>query len=538
MSPEIEMAQDQTPNVTRKKPGYWQNTDNVRQELEQAMAAFGHFPLQRELKEMGLSALSSAITRTGGTHHWREQLGQDTRERIVWSLRTNTDEQNMQLGIANVRALFLERFPLFQERFHFAQDGTIETAQRAEAEEFIRSNLIKAEDFSHSIGGSPRQRKVAPYFEGSHAVALQKTFEGWGLSISRDIIGSKVTRNRRGVVWSYPNSSEDENMRLAIANVQGLFLESFPEFEEIFQRNEDGKISEDDLTRAKEYISERIGTQENFVRVIGASCLRTPHFKRSHYAALEIVFREWGLQFDNRVNGGKDAYEYVDADGETWVVSGYIKRYGMSDNPNSSYFKDIPAIRVIGRKGKMVSAFKKSSLLEKVEAILKRPQIDKETKTYIDDEGNIWCTVERLAKRSGLSHQTVSRRVEGIRFLEGRDITNHPVILYSETEFRQRVQDFLGVPQVDTKTGLYKDENGEVWATRRYLMEKYDIGNYDFFAALSRRIEGRSKDGQERILFSERELIEYFAPSEVDLSISPKQANEQLAKLLESGGGK
>lgn len=101
MSHEQEMAPNQAPKVsTAPKPrGYWQNADNIRRGLEETVAAFGHFPLQRELKEIGLSSLSDAIAKTGGANHWREQLGQAVRRRPkgYWKKEENVERELRQL---------------------------------------------------------------------------------------------------------------------------------------------------------------------------------------------------------------------------------------------------------------------------------------------------------------------------------------------------------------------------------------------------------------------------------------------------------
>lgn len=58
---------------------YWQDFDNVRKEVETAMDLLGHFPSQKDLRELGCTSVARAISKYhGGFKKVREMMGQKT----------------------------------------------------------------------------------------------------------------------------------------------------------------------------------------------------------------------------------------------------------------------------------------------------------------------------------------------------------------------------------------------------------------------------------------------------------------------------
>ncbi|MBX4196182.1 hypothetical protein KW805_01180 [Candidatus Pacearchaeota archaeon] len=74
--------------MTERKPrGYWEDFKNVKEELKKVISKLGHFPVQRELSEVGNSSIIAALTKYhGGLNAGRERMGYDstTRSHGYW----------------------------------------------------------------------------------------------------------------------------------------------------------------------------------------------------------------------------------------------------------------------------------------------------------------------------------------------------------------------------------------------------------------------------------------------------------------------
>lgn len=107
-----------------------------------------------------------------------------------------------------------------------------------------------------------------------------------------------VLRDRRGVRWNLHAGTPEENEQLGIRSIQGLFLERFPEFLELFSFGEDGKISEEKQEEAKEFITRTIDTRKKFVDYFGNTPLqaKVPYFEGSYIKAIQKSFGPWGIQ--------------------------------------------------------------------------------------------------------------------------------------------------------------------------------------------------------------------------------------------------
>jgi len=119
-----------------------------------------------------------------------------------------------------------------------------------------------------------------------------------------------VLRDAQGRVrWKLPENTPEENEQLGIRNVQGLFLEQFPEFNDLFPRGEDGRITGDKKEEAKKFIMGKIGRSKNFTIHIGSPPLNkrsTPYFEGSYFTAIRKSFSLWGIEFEEpTISGAK-----------------------------------------------------------------------------------------------------------------------------------------------------------------------------------------------------------------------------------------
>lgn len=158
----------------------------------------GH-PNQQEIT--GLKPDSNTIQKVDASLVLR-----DSRGRVLWRLPGNTPEQNEQLGIENIQALFLGKFPEFSEMFPREKDGKITEDKREKARKFILDKISTKKDFYIIIGISATSRNTAFYFDGSYVVALQKSFGEWAINI--DQVGRKKV-----IGYWKPEKIEDEARR-------------------------------------------------------------------------------------------------------------------------------------------------------------------------------------------------------------------------------------------------------------------------------------------------------------------------------------
>ncbi|MBI2327225.1 hypothetical protein HYU92_02795 [Candidatus Curtissbacteria bacterium] len=233
--------------------------------------------------------------------------------RIRWHLPGNTLEENERLGIRNVQALFLEKFPDFNLQFLRDQDGKVDGNRVEQAREFILSHVFKNRQFYMSFGVACDKRSC-PYFEGSYLVVFKKSFAPWGIELPGNEIAKDTSPNgdkNRPIIlkdaigqvrWKFPDKTTEENEQIGIGNIQGLFLENFPEFNDLFPRDDDGQIKSNFQETAKEFIKEKIGNQIKFAQIIGGTPVQkgaVPYFQGSYITAIKKAFKPWGVQFNN-----------------------------------------------------------------------------------------------------------------------------------------------------------------------------------------------------------------------------------------------
>lgn len=131
----------------------------------------------------------------------------DVQGRIRWKLSGNTPEENEQLGIRNVQALFLEKFPEFKNIILISVKEGIDPSKKLKAEEFIIDQIGDTDKFIATCSNSALNRVAVPYFEGSYAKAVKKSFAPFGLdfryeerlkklfAVSQDTITMDFDRN-------------------------------------------------------------------------------------------------------------------------------------------------------------------------------------------------------------------------------------------------------------------------------------------------------------------------------------------------------
>ncbi|MDP3987594.1 MAG: hypothetical protein Q8P80_00415 [Candidatus Levybacteria bacterium] len=125
--------------------------------------------------------------------------------------------------------------------------------------------------------------------------------QGDFVKIGKPNIPSVLRDNKGRIRWKLKGNTDEQNGELAIRNIQGLFLEKFPEFDGMFPRQEDGKILENKREEARDFILESVGTYHKFISVIGFTAadskISVPYLEGSFKVAIRKSFISWGIKF-------------------------------------------------------------------------------------------------------------------------------------------------------------------------------------------------------------------------------------------------
>lgn len=420
--------------------------------------------------------------------------------RIKWRIVGNTLEQDEQLGINNIQALFLEKFPEFNEIFPRDENNLIQKDNCEEAKKFISERIGTDVKFRTALGLTRPHAGLAPYFKGRVSVILSKSFLVWGLEFKELPEVNKVTGkyiDERGQTWVTTNylrvnfglSGLDARRRLNdVAIIQGRGINRIPA---TFYNEEQA------LERLKGRIENKGFPQIN--------------------------------------SGG----EFIDIDGNVWVPADFFQRK-YSINPNILQDMDnFPVLRGRDRVGRITNLYNRAITIDRLNIRLEYrnlPMIDSESGTYTDENGDRWISLKHAIK-PGVGRNKLLKLLEGVTAIKGRDLRGKETLLYSETELSRVSDPFLQLPFVETETGVYRDSDGTVWAPVEFFQRKFRVAA----ETIKRRLEGlpslnaRSRGRFEVVLYPEplvQERITEFLAIRVS-SISPEEANEQLRRLLE-----
>lgn len=219
---------------------------------------------------------------------------------ICWQLDGATDEENLQLAAKNIQGLLLKNFPEFNQQFPRIENGMIEISKRKDARKFL---LEHQHDLSVLMGGAVTS---GDYFEGSYPVALYRSFLPWGIDLfDIDIhdISSIPRDSQNRILWHLPGRRQKTGRPsdIAVEILQTLFLDKYPDFEQLFSRNKNFEILEEQRSAALQYILSRCGSRLKFIETFGNSPLDqkcAPYFEGSFIIALMKSFSSWGLNFE------------------------------------------------------------------------------------------------------------------------------------------------------------------------------------------------------------------------------------------------
>lgn len=218
---------------------------------------------------------------------------EDEQKRLVWTKEGNTLEENKHLGIHNLQGIMLSKIP--EIRGALVQiDGQIvvSPSQRDQIKTVILEKCGGQTIFESVFGPSSLTRTIAPYFNGSYIHALTASLEAWGIQV---FLQDFSNRQR---LWAGKTEAE------CIANMQTIWLETYPEFTQLFPFQKDGFIKAEKRDEARIYILERMGRAVDFKAVFGSYSITqrsvVPYFDGSFITAVRKTFKNWGINFTTR----------------------------------------------------------------------------------------------------------------------------------------------------------------------------------------------------------------------------------------------
>ncbi len=351
-----------------------------------------------------------------------------------------------------------------------------------------------------------------------------------------------VLRDGRGrVVWKLSGNNPEQDEQLGITNIQGLFLEAFPNFESFLALNENGvlEVPIDKRGKAKQFILEKIGTIKRFGKTLGYSVRKRkiiPYFEGSHFVAIKKSFTLWGISFEE-LN--------LDFQEDFWIPANYIHtEFGLSSTIIETLVEGVSSKRGLGKNGRLTILYNKTELVEKVNDFLTVPSANKETGRLKDSDGNIWVSIHVLSDETGIDGKTLKQIIgDSASTIHGKGKNNKRTIFYKESEIKEKIDSFKSVPRVDNKVGIYTDENNVIWTSGNNLRKKLGLSVY-FYKILEKlpeipRIQARDSTNKLVILLDEEKAInalrkmDYVMKREGNSDISPEEANEELMRFLE-----
>lgn len=344
----------------------------------------------------------------------------------------------------------------------------------------------------------------------------------------------EVFRDKRGrVIWSLSGNTPEENEMIGIRNVQALFLEKFPEFDELFPRGEDGKVIEDKREEAKKFIEEKVGNQKKLLTIVSSSC-----FEGSTRLAIMKSFTPWGLKFEDIPQIDKKSGVYFDGRQE-WATLAYLKKLtGLAHVTVQQRIKEIQGIEGYNLANRITVLYPVKETLQKTKHLYQLPKTDPEAdSTFTDTEGVIWASFKYFVSKYGLPTSGNPHYLKGTSSIFGRNIIGRKSRLYNLKEASEKIESLLALPQVNKKSGIYVDEQGKSWVPVSFIFGR-NAGSR--FRRTKLRdvstIEGRDRIGRKVILYGKTEVEEIrkilSKTNGRDRSISTEEANKELLKLL------
>lgn len=216
---------------------------------------------------------------------------------------------------------------------------------------------------------------------------------------------------------------------------------------------------------------------------------------------------------------------YTDPQGQNWVTRNFLSStFGPSVPTLNKLLAEIPRIDGRGAQGMQTQLFKEheaeriliSHGYKKKEEVTivdsEFPRVSKKTKSYVDQDGNIWTTATNLSKRLGVTEPKLKSVLDKISSIQGINSVGRKSRLYSEKDAISKLGDYLKDLKI---TPLF----GDGWMTNNSLAGV--LGGEGISESIKRIADQYRKSNpewfQKRRVPVNRRIREVYSPQLVDI---------------------
>ena len=351
-----------------------------------------------------------------------------------------------------------------------------------------------------------------------------------GLGVEQQNVPAVLRTKGGRVRWTLPGNTEEQNAQLCIQNVQGIFSERFPEFNELFPRAEDGKIAEEKREEARMFILDKLDSTRKIQRAISTSVLhkKLPPIMHSLEGILNGAFEPWGIEPKTLPQVDTITGRFVDENGAVWASAyNLAKKLGISIAKLHDYLKGTQNIVGRGKSGEKVLLFDEVAISLKAQDLTQLPKTDEQRGDF-ETEQVKWVTRGYFSILFGLNEKTVGRLLRNATSIQGRNERGRKTLLFNLNDVQIVIQEFLSLPRVDPNSQKWTDSNSVSWTTLQYFHDNFGLSP-DTLKSFVREnrvkfVRGRDIIGKETILYSETDMVSILQKVVTLPQIDPKNS--------------
>ncbi len=359
----------------------------------------------------------------------------------------------------------------------------------------------------------------------------------------------RVKRQPNGrIIWRLTGNTPEEDEQLGISNIQGLFLESFPEFDNLYPRDENGKIAEEKKKDAMEYIINHLGSATKFAKYFRREVFKLPYFESSYAVAIKKSFLSWGLGFEISETGkGRTLSLTKQSQEMTWSLPGNSLEENEVIGIHNiqtlflSAFPEFNDLFPLGEDGKISENLREAArefIFEKIgnvddftAHISFAPQHKESTPyfggsihiaiaksfstwglnfpEYDKDLADKWAPINYFRRKFGLTNEAVMSLLEGVPCRKGIWNNKRIISLYDKIVLEEKIREYLSFPYSDRQNARLVDNKGEIWISLSQLKKETGISFQTLQKYLSglTTLQGRGIKNQLSIFYKETEAM-------------------------------
>lgn len=178
------------------------------------------------------------------------------------------------------------------------------------------------------------------------------------------------------------------------------------------------------------------------------------------------------------------------------------------------YLSEVPKMRGKAGNGHITMLYQENQAKEQLAKFLSLPQVSTGSNIYSDQESKEWIPLRVLNRESHLSYSALSRLLEDVSAIDGRDHSGKVTKLFPRTEALQKIAPFTQLPLADKKTGRFTDDKGDQWLPQERFYREFGIDlHLDQFKEVTEQIKTiqcRDANGHKRTFYKEAEVMSAF----------------------------